>query len=175
MKILLGSTKQMKIEAVLGVLQDLQRRSLIPELPKVAGVEVESGVPITPFENETYKGAYNRAESLYKRHKSEADLFAGLESGLIDREGTKFEECWCVIFDTTGRIFKGISSALALPEAVVTRMNNGEKHSDILDDIAAKLKANPKDTWGLYSRQAVTRSDSLREAFRNAYVSYISS
>ena len=131
--------------------------------------EVESGVPSTPEGGETHRGARNRAHAL---KKESGDLFVAFESGLVERDGILFEECWCVVFDVAGRESVGVSSAIQVPEKVLSEMRNGKPHGAVLKEMRAAANIQNKETWGVYSKGLLMRSTGMFEACRNALVSY---
>lgn len=169
MKIYLGSKSQLKHQALGEALEFVKLQSIYNGEIEVVGVEIESGVPVTPNSSETYLGAKNRAMGMIN---GEADLYMGLESGLISREGKMFEESWCVIFDNKKEEWVGISSAIQLPKIITEEMSVGNSHVEIVNKIADKSGISQKDTWGVYSKNILSRSVSLYEASRNALVSY---
>lgn len=168
MKIIVGTTSKIKLRALEEVLE--QFISIIKPVVEctLLPYEVESLVPDTPFAHETYRGAKNRAKALLDRHNSEGDLYVGLESGLLDREGQIFEECWCVILTLDGKEYKAYSSGLMLPEHVIEGMRAGKTHIEVLNELSKDFGGSSKDTWSLYSKGALSRVEGIKEAFRNA-------
>ena len=171
MNIILGTTSTIKQQALEQVLKQYQ--SVIPLLRSytIVPFEVESLVPDTPYNSQTYQGARNRACALFKSHATEGDLFIGLESGLIEREEMLFEECWCVVLTKAGKEHAGYSSGLLLPTHITSEMKRGKTHTEILRRLADKIGISSKDTWALYSHGALSRSESIQEALRNALLS----
>jgi non-canonical (house-cleaning) NTP pyrophosphatase len=167
MNIKVGTKSKLKIEAV----QEIASMYLIHQ-PTIIGYEVESGVPSTPFNEQTYQGAKNRAYYLYKQKSTNVNcLCLGLESGLVYREGYLFEECWCVIIDNKGKEYVGYSSGFKLPEDIVVRIESGETHLTIMTEKGQELDIHEKDTWAIYSNNKLLRSISIKEAIRNTLLS----
>lgn len=170
MKILFGTTSQLKIQALNQAISFINSKKLYNTKNIVIETkETESGVPPTPYNDETLLGARNRIRSLTNES---ADLYIGLESGLIERDNTLFEECWCVIQDKGGKEYIGISSAIQLPDIVIKELKAKRKHTDILDELGERLNISSKDTWGVYTKGSLSRSICMVEACRNALVSY---
>jgi non-canonical (house-cleaning) NTP pyrophosphatase len=168
MKILIGTTSLLKLKALNDAL-DYLRNSGISEKFDIESVETESGVPATPYNEQTLLGARNRINSMLSKV---ADLYIGLESGLIERDKKLFEECWCVISDKNRNESIGISSAIQLPDIIVDGLKDKKKHTDLLDELGESLNISSKDTWGVYSKGKLSRSVSMYEACRNALVNY---
>jgi inosine/xanthosine triphosphatase len=75
MKILVGSTNPVKVQAV------KEAFSRFFKGVEVVGRKVDSGVPDQPFGDDTFRGARNRAYALMK---DRADFYVGLEGGVMD-------------------------------------------------------------------------------------------
>lgn len=172
MKLLFGTTSKMKIDALKKAIafvneQRFSESNSFQIMPR----DAESQVPSTPYENETLQGARNRLNSL---KFEQADLYVGLESGLIEHDYRLFEECWCVIEDSEGIEYIGISSSIQLPGSIVKELKIGKKHDDLLDELGEQLKISSKDTWAVYSKGIISREESMFEACRNALIAYFS-
>ncbi len=164
MEFILGSTSKLKINTM----RDLLAKQLGIN-PVVSGMDVSSGVPDTPYEEETKRGACNRAQAIAQAHP---DAYAiGLESGLVTRYGDMYEEAWCCII-YSDKQFLGYSSGLKIPDYVLLEMeSSGQEHGPTLRAIREKIGIdNDKDTWGLYTDYVLLRRVSLEEALRNALI-----
>lgn len=129
--------------------------------------------PETPFNKETFLGSKLRAKKLKDNFKNQKNkVFIGLESGLVKRFNILFEEAWCCLI-FKNKYFYGYSSGYKLPEKVIDDLKNS-KHSKILINLEKITKISSKDTWGNYSLGLLSRKESLKEAFRNSLVSFIS-
>lgn len=169
--LILGTKSQIKIDAIKEVLSKYSDGKYTSKFEIIAK-DIASNVPHTPFDNQTYLGAKNRAATLLKDHK-EGDCFVGIESGLVYRENRLFEECWCVIFNKDGEEFLGYSSGFMLPKHITVRIENGETHVAILADIEKEIDISQKDTWAIYSQNRLKRVESIKEAFRNSFLSMV--
>ena len=164
MKLILGSTSQLKIQTVKNLIA--QQLAITPD---ITGMDVPSGVPDTPHEEETKQGACNRAQAI---HDARPDVYAiGLESGLVVRYGDMYEEAWCCIIHGK-EAYLGYSSGLKLPDYVIEEMRkSGQGHGPTLRAIRDKIGVdNDKDTGGLYTGYRLMRKVSLEEALRNALI-----
>jgi inosine/xanthosine triphosphatase len=166
---IIGTTSKIKLKAIEEVLQELEEKNSISFT--ILSEDVESQVPDTPFDDETLQGARNRANVLYEKYKGEIDLFIGLESGLVKRYENIYEECWCAIKDRYGQEVFGYSSGFMLPRKITKQMNAGRTHIQVLRELAEELQLDNKDTWSVYSRGILSRTASIKEAFRNALLS----
>lgn len=130
----------------------------------------DSKVPEAPHDEETYEGAVNRATECMA--VGNFDFYVGIESGIVERYGNFFEEAWAVIISKDKKRLIGYSSGLMLPGMVVQRMNDGEKHNEIMADLDKKfnLPDDNRDTWSRYTGGNISRQISLEEALRNALI-----
>ncbi len=168
MKVIIGTTSKLKIETVARAIKGIAGVD-----PSIRGEDVASGVPDTPWDEQTKLGAVNRARRISETH---ADIYAiGLESGLVTRYGNTYEEAWCCIIHQDTE-YLGYSSGLMLPAIVTQEMaESGEEHGPTLRKIRERLEIeNDKDTWGLYTGYQLMRTVSLEEALRNALIQAIS-
>lgn len=168
---ILGTVSEIKRNALNEVIiQYLLKENFINKY-KILIKNVESNVPHTPYNEQTFQGANNRAKKAFELFNTEGDFFVGLESGLVEREGRVFEECWCVIYDKAGKQYLGYSSGFMLPENITSRMKQGESHIEILRDLEKELQIDSKDTWAIYSHNKIKRVDCIKESIRNALLS----
>ena len=166
MQILIGTTSKIKLDVVEATLRAYTKKRKLDFT--IIAKDVESQVPDTPYGDEAITGAKNRADALLKNFFDHAELFVGLESGLVERYGNIYEECWCVIGDKKGNEFFGYSSGFMLPKTITTQMSSGRTHREVLKDLAIAMNIESKDTWLIYSKGVLSRTESIKEAFRNA-------
>jgi hypothetical protein len=50
---------------------------------------------------------------------------------------------------------------------------NKKPHYKILKELEKESKIHSKDTWAHYSKNRLSRKESIKEAFRNAFLSLI--
>lgn len=166
MKITVGTKNQKKVDVVTKLFAGFFSNPSI----EVTSYDAESKVPEAPHDHETYEGALNRARECFEIGGS--DYYIGIESGLVERYGHFFEEAWAVIISADGKEQIGYSSGLLLPPVVVSKMNNGEKHNEIMAyyDKLFNLPDDNRDTWSRYTGGSISRQVSLEEAVRNALI-----
>jgi inosine/xanthosine triphosphatase len=155
--VIVGSLSERKISQVREIFEE--------RLPSVSvmGVEADSGFSDSPTGGDTYLGAKNRALFAAEQIKA-SDWAVGIESGLIERCGSLYEETWCVIVHEN-ELFSAYSSGLAVPKIIVERMQK-EEHWQIMDSLEQELNL-PHDTWANYTGGLIQRHVSIREAIRN--------
>jgi non-canonical (house-cleaning) NTP pyrophosphatase len=170
MKIIVGTQNKRKITAVESVVNSLVEREDI----SVCGCSAESDVRDTPLAAETKDGAINRAKNSMVC-EPEADMYIGIESGLVQRYGEWFEEVWVATI-YKGKTFTAYSSGITLPQAVSDQLDvDGQNHMRIMDVLRAEHEIDIHgelgvDTWGNYTGNKVVREVGLEEAVRNTLV-----
>lgn len=173
MKIYLATISHLKKAALQDVLQELVNQRVIADTYQIMSHDIISKVPLTPLENETFSGAKQRAVHLYQQHPGIGSCYIGLESGLVTRYEILFEECWCFLLDNQGNEYVGYSSGYPIPQQIREHMKIGRGHIHILNQLADKLNIPQKDTWAIYTNNLIGRKTSIKEAFRNAFLSYV--
>lgn len=143
MKILVGSENPVKLEAV--------KDAFIFYFDKVEviGIKVPSGVPDQPINDETLRGAENRAAILKELNKTErldADFFIGVEGGIVEKYGRWFAFGGMCIMDIKGNKSFGTSAHFELPDEVTKRLLEREELGEVMDEIM-RLK-NTKQKMG---------------------------
>lgn len=132
MKVLVGSTNPVKIAAV------QESFSKYFSNIEVLSFEVESKVHRQPVNDDTFRGAENRAEALIKinlAQKLDADFFVGIEGGIYEQYNLWFAfGCMCVI-DKKGFKSFGTSPHFQLPKEVSDRLLQGEELGEVMDEI----------------------------------------
>lgn len=148
----------------------------------IAAVEVESGVRHTPLtRDEIMAGARNRVEALMRmaREKNEPwEYFVGLEGGfdVIGAGAARrvFLQNWAYVADANGRSSLGQSGAVLVPEALAKRVvDDGVELSDAIDAFASgRGIRDAQGTWGILTRNMITRQDAFRVAVINAFAPF---
>jgi inosine/xanthosine triphosphatase len=143
MRILVGSENPIKHEAV------HEAFSHYYEDIEIVGLKVPSGVPDQPINEETLRGAENRAEILKELNESEnyeAEFFVGVEGGIIKKYGKWFAFGGMCIMHKSGKRSFGTSAHFELPQMVSKRLIEREELGDVMDEII-KMK-NTKQNMG---------------------------
>ncbi len=132
MKILVGSTNPVKIEAV------KEAFSLYYKNVTVIGLYVNSNVPDQPINSQTLEGAKNRALELQKINNTQnlqAEFFVGIEGGIQETFGKWFAFGGMCIINMKGKIAFGTSAHFELPQSITKRLLNGEELGFVMDEI----------------------------------------
>ncbi len=158
---ILNSKNNLKEEAVKEILKLHLKKSFT-----LIKKNLPINFPETPLNKETFLGAKKRAETIIKMYDNEI-IAIGLESGLIKRFGILFEEAWCCLIFKNSYFF-GYSSGFEIPKIVREKLSK-EKHKEVMMRLEKITKISSRDTWGNYSNGLLSRKESLKEAFRNAF------
>jgi len=110
-----GSMNPVKIEAVRSVME-----SIYGDV-RITAVDVKSNVPEQPFEEETVKGAENRARSALGDH----DLSVGIEAGVFEMYDGLYDIQHCVVMDRKGKITIGMGPGFRYPDKVAELIRKG--------------------------------------------------
>ena len=171
MKILVGSKNPVKInsvkEAFANYFDDLE----------VDGVDVDSGVSIQPVDDETFTGAKNRAiklKEINERDNLKADLFVGIEGGIIKNFERWFAfGCMCVV-DLNGNIGFGTSPHFELPHSVVEKLLQGIELGTVMDEIMNENNTKQKHgAIGYFTNGVMSRKELYIEGLKVALVPFL--
>lgn len=156
-KVIVGSKNPVKIESVKEGFSNFFKDV------EVIGVEVDSGVPDQPNNDEIYEGAKNRALEL-KRINDEQDLngdfFVGIEGGI-----TEIHSKWCnfavtYIMDNKKRIGFGSSPHFELPGTVTDELLNGGELGPVMDKLTGDFNIKQKGgAIGFFTKNVFSRKD----------------
>ena len=149
---------------------------------EVSGVSVASGVRHTPLSRaDLMAGARNRAEALReiaKRTSASWEYFVGLEGGFDVVQDTAnrivFLESWAYVLHRSGRAAFGQSGAVMVPEKLArTVVDEGVELAAAVDAFAGQQGIrDAQGTWGVFTRDLVTRQDSFRAAVIHAFAPF---
>ena len=108
--VMVGSRNPVKMAAV---------RVSLDGRREVVGVEVASGVAAQPVgDEETIRGAVNRARAALAAGPAEAELGVGLEGGVGEMGGALYCCAWCAVVDRAGRTGLASTGRCELPPRV---------------------------------------------------------
>jgi inosine/xanthosine triphosphatase len=141
MIILVGSKNPVKLKAV------EEAFSLYFDSIDVVGLQIESGVPDQPIDDETFKGAENRAKELQKLNDVEnfnADFFIGIEGGIQQTYNKWFAfGCMCIIHKS-GKTSFGTSAHFELPDIVTKQLLERKELGHVMDEIMQQENTKQK-------------------------------
>ncbi len=150
--IVVGSANHVKIEAVRSVMERIYGKV------KVTGVDVPSGVPDQPKEEQTREGAVNRAKAALGDH----DLSVGIEAGVFECPDGLYDFQYCAVLDRNGRITVGSGPGFMYPPKVAEQVRKGSTVGDAMKtvfgqkDIGKGQGAIGYLSKGLLDRKALT-------------------
>ncbi len=176
MKVVVGSTNPVKIEAV--------REAFKKYWPKceVIGCEVESGVAGQPMsEEETMRGAENRAKAAVK---TGGDYGVGIEGGVTEIGGKMFECAWvCVMRKSqisNSPILKydiGLGGGLyfELPPKVAAKIKQGGELGPIMAEVMQYDVKRTNGAIGVLTKDRLDRKSAYKHIVLSALVKFVSS
>lgn len=177
-----GTTRRPKLNAVWEALTVFGPVLDIDAQFDIAAVEVPSGVRHTPLtRDEIMAGARNRVEALLRiaREKNEPwEYFIGLEGGFdVIQDGKArlvFLENWAYVADRSGRSAFGQSGAIAVPDQLAKPVvDAGIELSEAIDTFTSGHGIrDAQGTWGILTRNMITRQDAFRVAVINAFAPF---
>lgn len=177
-----GTTRRPKLNAVWEALTVVGPVIDIDAQFDIAAVEVASGVRHTPLtRDEIMTGARNRAEALLRiaREKNEPwEYFVGLEGGFdVIQDGKArlvFLENWAYVTDKSGHSAFGQSGAIAVPDQLANPViESGVELAEAIDAFASGHGIrDAQGTWGILTRNMITRQDAFRVAVINAFAPF---
>ncbi len=153
MNILVGSENRVKVEAVSEAFGKFYSEV------EVLGIGAPSGVSDQPFNEETYKGAENRAKFLFDS-ETEADFYVGIEGGVQQISGIWFGFGAVCIIDNLGNKGFGASPQYELPEEIITQLRKGKELGHVIDEISGKNDTKHKGgAIGFLTNEIFQRKD----------------
>jgi inosine/xanthosine triphosphatase len=171
MLILVGSKNPVKIESVKDAFAKYFTNI------DVKGIEVSSGVSDQPVNDDTFKGAQNRAEALFVINKASrmgARYFVGIEGGILKISG-KWFSCGCIcILDDRGKIGFGTSSHFSLPMNIIDKLLQGIELGKVIDEISDQHNSKQKSgAIGHLTKDVITRKDLYIQGIITALIPFL--
>ena len=179
--IALGSDRAAKIMAVRASVARIATIDPDWANANVVARRVETSVPAMPLTDwQLMQGARERAlaarDSLLSR-RLEADLYVGLEGGFhsvsIEGEWHTFLRGWAYATDGRQGAF-GAAPSISVPPDIVRSVVEGRRElGAVIDEITGSRDIKSKQgTWGILSRDLVTRSMSFEVALVAAFAPF---
>ena len=169
-QVLVGSKNPIKIDAITDAFHNY-----FPEV-NVAGVEVSSGVPDQPFDDDTFIGAENRAQALFNQFSpgSEVDYFAGIEGGIIKVYNAWYALGCICLMNKQGQKSFGTSALFQLPAEWITRLKLGSELGHLIDEVSGDTNSKQKNgAVGYLTRNVLTRKDIYVEGVITALIPFL--
>ena len=140
-----------------------------------------SGVAHTPLSRaEMMRGAGLRAEALASAEplRSRCRYFVGMEGGVdvvfVGSERQVFLQNWACVLEAGGRIAFGDSGSILIPDALARKIvDDGVELAAAIDEFAGACGIRDAEgTWGVLTRNVITRQDACRVALINAFAPF---
>ncbi len=140
---------------------------------QIEAFAVDSGVRETPLSrDETQLGARRRVENLIEQlrgREPHPDLYVGMEGGLESSGGEVRLENWAYASDGVRGYF-GSGGAVPLPPRIAGEvLEKGRSLAEVIDELAGRADIRSQEgTWGILTRNLITRQHTFRDALVNA-------
>ena len=170
-KVLVGSVNPVKIGAV--------RDAFAPYFPDVAvdGIDVASGVPAQPVDDETFAGAENRARALVRMNAERglgAGFCVGLEGGIAQLHARWFAYGVIGIADAEGRLSFGVSPLFELPPGITDDLLAGIELGEVMDRLAGERNTKQRGgAVGVLTGGRITRRELYAQGVAMALIPFL--
>ena len=159
--IVVGSLNRVKVEAVRTVMEKIYGEV------RITAADVPSGVPPQPFEDETRKGAINRATAAIGEH----DLSVGIEAGVFERKDGLYDIQYCAILDRDGRLTVGCGPGFMYPPDIADLVRKGLTVGDAVLKIFGKTDIGKQQgAVGLLSKGLIDRKALTEQSVKAAMI-----
>lgn len=157
--IAVGSLNPVKVEAVRIVMEKIYGSV------RIFPVNSKSGVSEQPFEDETVKGAINRAKDALGNHK----MAVGIEAGVFERYDGLYDIQHCAIIDDTGKITIGMGSGFRYPDKIAELVRNGKTVGEAMSATYAENDiGREQGAIGILSKGLLDRRELTEQSVLNA-------
>ncbi|MGM0384335.1 MAG: inosine/xanthosine triphosphatase [Thermodesulfobacteriota bacterium] len=171
MNILVGSANPVKISAVKAAFSRFFKDI------EVTAFLVNSRVSDQPLNDETFTGAYNRAQALKdidRERQLDAHFFVGLEGGIIQYISRWFVFGAICIIDSTDMVAFGTTPHFEIPGNLVERLSSGMELGEVIDDLKGVSNTKPRDgAIGFFTKGVLTRKDIYVTGLISALVPFL--
>jgi len=185
-KVAIGTERKAKVDAVMAALRSIVELGISGwERIDLITRRTESRVAATPVgDPDLMRGARSRVEDLFSQLTSEgiaADLYLGLEGGLhVEHLAGKrlvFLRGWVYARDARGVGCFGCSPSIEVPaEIAESVLDRAEDLGDVIDRFSGRIDVRSNEgTWGVLTRDLITRSRSFETATLAALAPYYNS
>jgi inosine/xanthosine triphosphatase len=159
--IVVGSVNPVKVEAVRTVMEKIFGNV------RITAVEVDTGVPEQPFEEQTREGAVNRAKGALGMH----DLSVGIEAGVFETEDGLYDYQYCAVLDRDGKITIGTGMGFRYPDKISDLVRKGYTVGHAVHEIYGDSEIGKKQgAIGLLSKGLVDRKSLTEQSLSAAMV-----
>ena len=171
MKVLVGSKNPVKLQATEEAFSEYFDKV------NVIGFKIPSNVPDQPFEDDTFKGAENRAIQLAKLNEIEkikADYFVGIEGGVskIYKKYFAFGGM-CIINKKMKKSF-GTSSHFELPDIFTEKLLQGIELGTVIDEYTQTHNTKQKSgAIGFFTKGKLDRKNLYIQGLTVALIPFL--
>ncbi len=141
---------------------------------EVEGVEVNSGVPPQPFDNDTIKGAINRAIGAYE--SGSYDFGVGVEAGLFrcNFTLTGYLDIQVAAIYDGNRVCIGYGPGFEYPEKVLRPVLGGSEVGKVMEAVTGiKDLGKKQGAIGYLTKNTVTRTELTKIAVIMALIPFL--
>ena len=149
-------------------------RIVFPDIDfRCYGINAKSGVNDQPMtDNETYTGAWNRAENLKKAHP-EGDFWVGIEGGIEELHDTMHAFAWMVIINHH-KSAEARTATFPLPEKIRSLVHQGIELGHADDLVFRRSNSKQKDgAVGILTRGIIDRANYYEHALILALIPFL--
>ena len=184
MRIALGSSRAAKIAAVRSSVTRVAQIDPSWLNADIVAIEVQTDSPAMPMtDEELMRGAMARTIALgetLRKDGARPDLYIGLEGGFhsiqLDAGRLTFLRGWAYVTDGSCGSF-GASPSILVPSAIVGEVvEGGRELAEVIDETAGQQDVRSRQgTWGVLSRDLLTRAMSFEMALVAAFAPFYNS
>ena len=163
MKVVVGSTNQVKVSVVKEVLKETNY--------EVISLDVPSGVSNQPFSDaETLEGATHRA----KLCLSEGEIAIGLEAGVEYLNDQLYLVNWGVLKTQDNQTFYAGGTRLPLPKELIAPLEAGAELGDVIDDYSKRQNVRSNEgAIGILTADYYNRKENFCHIVRLLWGQYV--
>ena len=161
MDVAVGSINQVKVAAVRTVMEKVYGDV------RITAVDVQSGVPPQPFEEQTHQGSVNRARAALGDH----DMAVGIEAGVFEMLDGLYDIQHCTIISKDGRETYGHGSGFRYPDAIADLVRKGMTVGDAVKEVYGNIEIGKKQgAIGLLSNGLIDRKTLTEQSVTAAMI-----
>lgn len=163
--IAVGSINPVKIAAVRSVMERIYGDV------RVTGIDVSSGVPPQPFEEQTHQGSENRARAALGDH----DMAVGIEAGVFEMLDGLYDIQHCTIITKDGRVTYGHGSGFRYPDNIAGLVRKGMTVGEAVKQVYGNTEIGKKQgAIGLLSKGLLDRKSLTEQSVMAAMIPRLS-
>ena len=138
---------------------------------RVTGIDVSSGVPPQPFEEQTHQGSENRARAALGDH----DMAVGIEAGVFEMLDGLYDIQHCTIITKDGRVTYGHGSGFRYPDNIAGLVRKGMTVGEAVKQVYGNTEIGKKQgAIGLLSKGLLDRKSLTEQSVMAAMIPRLS-